>query len=267
MSSRFLNRRKLNLSRRKYYGGAEGEESKVAPGSAESESEKLRKAASDALLALQKLPKFDLSNQIAKGDGSVVDESSLFYQRCQKSQDLVNGMQENLQKEVQVHLENLKKAEVEMLDKRKAAVKAKAAFQFLLTKLERFKEQTAKLEVKKDEIHKLVDAANELNEQCTTDLEETTTKSMKDLIADQIKELEAASLKTQNELTDLLKLEIEKKDDSTKPAASKDGESSDSEKAFDESRAQQAANADKGGRYRRSRSNNLRKRRSYNKFY
>ena len=81
MSSRFLNRRKLNLSRRKYYGGEEKDVVAVVPGSEQSESERLRAAAAAELTVLQNLRPFDLSNQIAKGDGSVVDDSSLFYQR------------------------------------------------------------------------------------------------------------------------------------------------------------------------------------------
>jgi hypothetical protein len=286
MASRFSNRRKLIGSRRKFYRGAGQGEDQVnaeadaasaattptaAPEAAPAEknSKTLRDAAKKAAQDLVNSKNFD----VVFGENEE-DRTSPFYERCAKSTDLVNQMKEQLGEEKKVHLEKLVEAEKEMLLKRQEAVKAQAAFNFLTQKAEDFEVLNKKLATLKEQINLAVADANKLNSDCNNELSSTSNQNMKDLIAEDLERLETESKATQDSMASLLesvakdlKSKLPNKDGSKVTApnvVAKDGEIGDSDEETSLDRIKEGT---EGGRYRRSKKLNLRKRRSFNKFW
>jgi hypothetical protein len=290
MVSRFSNRRKLIGSRRKFYRGGSGEETQAAVEAdaasaattptgeasppAEKNSKTLRDAAKKAAQDLVNSKNFD----VVFGENEE-DRTSPFYERCAKSTDLVNQMKEQLGEEKKVHLEKLVEAEKEMLLKRQEAVKAQAAFNFLTQKAEDFEVLNKKLATLKEQINLAVADANKLNSDCNNELSSTSNQNMKDLIAEDLERLETESKATQDSMASLLesvakdlKSKLPNKDgskvtasnDTAPTVVAKDGEIGDSDEETSLDRIKEGA---VGGRYRRSKKLNLRKRRSFNKFW
>jgi hypothetical protein len=263
MVSKFANRKKQILSRHRLRAGAEAAQADPADGSnapaadgsqtVMKESDRLRQAAKDALEELKKYgsDKPFVINLEKNADGSDNELEDTFYKRCTNSQKLVKGMQENLEKERVANLQKLLEAEKKLQEQKKSALKSQAALNFLTKKNETFNQFEKDLADLKLKISQLVTDANDLNDKCTTELGNTVNADVRLEITKQLEAITEQDKTITDRLEELLSSISEKPAET--PAASDPAAAAPAA----------AAPAAGGGRYRRSRNNNLGKRRSF----
>ena len=300
MVSKIANRRKLIGSRHRLRAGdgtGSPDSAKVAKTSIEDlqaepaetvvkASDQLRLAALKALKGLEEFgtatpfivdlekkvelnedgtPKLDANGKTIPNVTDPNQMEDRFFKRCESSTKLVNGMQEQLTLDRAANLEALKEAELALIKQKQSALKSQAALNFLEKKQKKFDEINNELLALKEQISKMVAEANVLNVKCTTELDETVKSDVRSTITNELKSLD----QTGEQILDRLKEVLDK--------LAKDANAAEAAAAVPAANAS-AANAPAdgtpadgtppaGGRYRRSRNNNLRKRRSFNRFW
>lgn len=291
MFSKIANRKKaVGSRRRRFFGGEQTAVSSVDKLRAEKaaadadptivmkESDKLRLAALEALEQLKKdgeANPFAVNMKMAtdaEGKESVDKLEEPFYHRCEKSTKLVEAMKANLGEERKSNLAKLLEAEKQLQEQKKSAVKAQAALNYLTKKnadLELINKQLDDLKV---EISTLVDKANKLNTDCTTELDETINKDVRANIKAELEKMTEADEAITTRLTTLLdSIANPDAEPSSAPAVAAVAQSApaaaESSPAPSESDEEEKEKPTSGGRMRRSRNRNLRKRRSFNRFW
>jgi len=277
MFSKIANRKKaVGSRRRRFLGGEQPATSSVDKLRAEKaaadadptivmkESDKLRLAALEALEQLKQdgnTNPFAVNMKMvtdAEGKESVDKLEEPFYHRCEKSTKLVEAMKANLGEERKSNLAKLLEAEKQLQEQKKSAVKAQAALNYLTKKnadLELINKQLDDLKV---EISTLVDKANKLNTDCTTELDETINKDVRANIKAELEKMTEADEAITTRLTTLLdSIANPDAEPSSAPAAEGAPAPAVSSPASSDSEATS------GGRMRTSRNRNLRKRRSF----
>lgn len=284
MVSKIANRNKLVGSRRRHRGAgqevvAETESIQRLNAEAKEEgglkkkSDQLRLAAIEQLKALKAYGQsdafainIDKSTERDEQGNSVNKLEDQFYKRCDASRKLVSEMSTNLEAEREANLLALIEAETKLQKQKQSAVKSQAAWNFLKKKHENFEKLNTDLDALKLEIAKLVSSANTLNESCTTELDDTVNKDLKETIKDQIASMEEKEDAIRGRLEKLLdEIDGKTKSEEAVPVDAAAANATAEPKAVVTGPAKDADEADaaKGGRYRRSRNNNLRKRRSF----
>ena len=282
MVSKIANRNKLVGSRRRHRGAgqevvAETESIQRLNAEAKEEgglkkkSDQLRLAAIEQLKALKAYGEteafainIDKSTERDEQGNSKNKLEDQFYKRCDASRKLVSDMSTNLEAEREANLLALIDAETKLQKQKQSAVKSQAAWNFLKKKHENFEKLNTDLDALKLEIAKLVSSANTLNESCTTELDDTVNKDLKETIKDQIASMEEKEDAIRGRLEKLLD-EIDGKTNSEEAGPVDAAAANATAEAVVTGPAKEADEADavKGGRYRRSRNNNLKKRRSF----
>lgn len=289
MVSKIAHRNKLVGSRRKMNAGnegpkveASGDTASIERLKAESKEEGGLKKVSDqlrmaALEQLKLLKEYGTSEPFAINIDKSTDKDEngdsknkledQFYKRCDASTNLVNKMEENLAVEREANLLALVAAEEALQKQKKSAVKSQAALNFLKKKHEHFKKLNGDLESLKLEIAELVRRANTLNESCTTELDDTINKDLQSTIQKKLNEMNEEGTAIRDRLEELLKSidgepAVAKVDAAAAPSADA-AQSADAAGKKPNAEEGAAEGAAQGGRYRRSRNRNLRKRRSF----